>query len=93
MSQDYPDSTLHVLFDKAFEQMDRIEEQTKKTNGRVTELESINSRNKGWVAGFGVLAVVVVSLISYIFSTSVSSISATETKTQEVLAAHINQTR
>ena len=67
--------------------LDRIENQTIKTNGSVKNLQLWQASTKGWINGFGVSLLVILGLVSYIFV----SLNNSETKTQDLLSKHLAQ--
>lgn len=69
----------------------RVEEQTKKTNGRVSKLEEWRSWVIGGLACGSIILGVIIGLVCYIWITQVKSIEAKENEIASQLETHINK--
>lgn len=67
MEGDFTNREITTMFEEVKTILKRIEEQTTKTNGRVTELEKINEKKEGAFSIVRYLAIFVISvLLSYL---------------------------
>ena len=85
---DYTKRELDTHFDEIKTTLARIEAQTVRTNGRVTNLESWRSSSIGWTAGAGACIVIIMALVTYIFNLRIDTVAQAEIKTQTLIEQH-----
>lgn len=89
----YPDSTLKVIFDDFKKQLDRIELQTCKTNGRVSKLESWKSYVTGAVAIITIFGGAFIGLVVYVYNMKLGTIDSNVESVKTELISHIDDTK